>query len=124
MENDNLLESMPESEERNWSLFAHLGMIAGMVLPMPFLNILVPLLSWQINKDKSDYITDHAIEALNFQITMLIILFGCALLCIVLIGIPMLIVAIILNIVYSIIAAVKASNGEYYDYPFNFRFIK
>ncbi len=124
MENDNLIETIPESEERNWSLFSHLGMIAGAVLPIPFLNILVPLLSWQINKDKSDYITDHAIEALNFQITMMIIYLGCALMCIILIGIPMLFVAIALNVIYSIIAAVKASNGEYYDYPFNFRFIK
>ena len=45
-------------------------------------------------------------------------------LCIILIGIPLLIIAVILDIILSIVAATKASKGEYYDYPFNFRFIK
>jgi uncharacterized protein len=122
MENSNLMESMSDSEERNWALFSHLGMVAGMVIPLG--SILLPLVIWQVNKDKSEYITDHAKEALNFQLSMLIIYLGCALLCIILIGIPMLLVAVILDLVYSIKGAVKASNGEYYDYPFNFRFIK
>ena len=122
MENSNLMESMSDSEERNWSLFSHLGMVAGMVIPLG--SILLPLIIWQVNKDKSEYITDHAKEALNFQLSMLIVYLGCGLLCIILIGIPMLLVAVILDLVYSIKGAVKASNGEYYDYPFNFRFIK
>lgn len=122
MENSNLMSSMSESEERNWSLFAHLGMLAGMFVP--FGSVLLPLFIWQINKDKSDFVTDHAIEALNFQLTMLIIYIGCGLLCFILIGFPLLFVAFIIDIVYSIIAASKASRGEYYDYPFNFRFIK
>ena len=122
MKDHNLMHSMSESEERNWALFSHLGMLAGMFIP--FGNILTPLIIWQVNKDKSEYITDHAKEALNFQLTMLIIYIGCALMCIILIGIPMLIIAFLLDIILSIIAAVKASNGEYYDYPFNFRLIK
>ncbi|MFT5766061.1 MAG: putative Tic20 family protein [Saprospiraceae bacterium] len=122
MEDSNLMETMSVSEERNWSLFSHLGMVAGMAVPLG--SILMPLIIWQVNKDKSEYITDHAIEALNFQLTMLIIYIGCAILCVILIGIPMLFAAFIYNLVYSIKGAVKASNGEYYDYPYNFRFIK
>ena len=122
MDNSNLMTSMSDKEERNWALFSHLGMLAGMFVP--FGSILLPLIIWQINKEKSEYITDHAIEALNFQITMGIIYIGCAILCIILIGFPLLVIALILDIVFSIIAATKASKGEYYDYPFNFRFIK
>ena len=122
MEDSNLISSMSDSEERNWALFSHLGVIGGMFVP--FGNILMPLLIWQLNKDKSEYVTDHAIEALNFQLTMLIITIGCAFLCLIIIGIPLLIIAVILDFVYSIIAANKASKGEYYDYPINFRFIK
>lgn len=122
MENNNLMTSMSESEERNWSLFSHLGMVAGMVIPLG--SILLPLIAWQVNKDKSEFITDHAKEALNFQLTMLIIYIGCALLCIILIGFPLLFIAFVMDIVYSIKGAIKASNGEYYDYPFNFRIIK
>ncbi len=121
MENSNLMNSMSESEENNWALFSHLGILGGMVVP--FGNILMPLMIWQINKDKSEYITEHAKEALNFQLTMLIIYFGCALMCLILIGFPMLVIAGIIHIVFTIIAATKASSGEYYDYPFNFRLI-
>ncbi len=122
MENDKLMTSMSESEETNWSLFSHLGMVAGMFLP--FGNILLPLFVWQVNKDKSEFVTDHAIEALNFQITMMLVYFICALLCIFLIGIPMLFIAFIYDLYHSIKGATVASKGEYYDYPNNIRFIK
>ena len=122
MENSNLISTLSESEERNWAIFSHLGILGGMFIP--FGNILMPLLIWQLNKDKSAFVTDHAIEALNFQLTMLITTIGLGILCIILIGIPLLIIAVILYIVFSIIAATKASDGKYYDYPFNFRFIK
>ncbi len=122
MENSNLMSSMSESEERTWALFSHLGMLAGMFIP--FGSVLLPLIIWQINKEKSEFITDHAIEALNFQLTMLIIYLGCLILCFLLIGFPLLIIAFIIDLVYSIKAASTANRGEYYDYPFNFRFIK
>lgn len=122
MENSNLMTTMPESEENNWSLFSHLGLLAGMFIP--FGSILLPLLIWQINKDKSEFVTDHAIEALNFQLSMFIVYLGCAVLCFILIGIPMVIIAFVLHIIYSIKGASAANRGDYYDYPFNIRFIK
>lgn len=44
-------------------------------------------------------------------------------LCLVLIGIPILIALWILNTVLVIIASVKTSNGEFYRYPLTIRFI-
>ena len=44
-------------------------------------------------------------------------------LCIVLIGIPILIALWILNTVLVIIASVKTSNGEFYRYPLTIRFL-
>ncbi len=122
MEDSNMMTSMSYSEEKNWALFSHLGVFAGIFIP--FGNILTSLIIWQINKEKSEFITDHAIEALNFKISMMIIYFICGLLCIVLIGIPMIIAAFVVDVIFSIKGAIKASEGEYYDYPFNFRFIK
>jgi len=121
MEDSNSLYAMSESDERNWSLFSHLGMFFNLFIP--FGSILTPLLIWQINKDKSEFVADHAKEALNFQLTMLIIYIGCALMCFILIGFPLLLAALIIDIVYSIKGASKANHGEYYDYPFNFRII-
>jgi uncharacterized Tic20 family protein len=47
-----------------------------------------------------------------------------ALLVIVLIGLPLLLVIAVLDLVFTIIAAVKTSNGEPYQYPLTIRFIK
>ena len=44
-------------------------------------------------------------------------------LCLVLIGIPILIALWILNTIFVIIASVKTSQGEFYRYPFTIRLI-
>ncbi len=122
MENSEPLHTMTESEESNWALLAHLGTFIGMLIP--FGNILTPLLAWQVNKDKSEFVAYHGKEALNFKITMLIVYIICGLLCIVLIGIPLLIIAFVLDVIWSIQGAIKAGRDEYFDYPYNFRLIK
>ncbi|MCB9289420.1 MAG: DUF4870 domain-containing protein [Lewinellaceae bacterium] len=105
-----------------WSTFAHLGFLAGLVIP--FGNIVAPLVIWLVYKDRSSYIDFHGKEALNFQITMTIALIGSAFLILLFIGIFLVIGAVILSLVLSIIAATKANNGEYYRYPFSIRFIQ
>jgi len=62
-------------------------------------------------------------ESLNFQISMLIYEAVAAILCFVLIGIPILVLLWILNTVFVIIASVKTSDGKFYRYPFIIRFI-
>jgi hypothetical protein len=62
-------------------------------------------------------------ESLNFQLSMLIYDAVAAILCIVLIGVPILIALWVLNTVLVIIASVKAGRGEFYRYPFTIRFI-
>ena len=47
---------------------------------------------------------------------------GYFILCFVIIGIPLLIALLILNLVMIIIAAVKTSNGEPHRYPITIRF--
>lgn len=54
---------------------------------------------------------------------MLIYTAVAAILCIVLIGIPILILLYILNIVFVIIASIKASEGQLYRYPMTIRFL-
>jgi len=121
MENSESMYSMPEHEERNWALFSHLGLFIGAFVP--FGVLLTPLVIWQLNKDKSEFVTDHAKEALNFKLSMLLVYIVCALLCIVLIGFPMLLAAFVVDIVFSIKGAIKASNNEYFEYPHSFKFI-
>ena len=45
-----------------------------------------------------------------------------ALLCVVLIGIPLLLAVLVLSIVYPVIGAIKASGGRVWRYPFSINF--
>ena len=86
-------------------------------------HILGPLIVWLVKRGDSPEIDAHGKESLNFQISMLIYDAIAVVLCIVLIGIPILIVLWILNTVFVIIASIKASEGKFYRYPFTIRFI-
>jgi uncharacterized Tic20 family protein len=46
-----------------------------------------------------------------------------AILCIILIGIPILIALWIMNTVFVIIASIRASEGKFYRYPITIRFL-
>ncbi len=113
---------IPDKDELMWSTFAHLGFIAGLVVP--FGNVVAPLVIWLVFKDRSSYIDYHGKEALNFQITVTAAMIASAILILLIIGIFMLIGVVLVALVLSIVAAVKANNGEYYEYPFSIRFIR
>ena len=87
-------------------------------------HILGPLAVWLLKRGDSPEIDAHGKESLNFQISMLIYDAIAAILCIFLIGIPILIALWVANTVLVIIASVKASEGKLYQYPFTIRLIK
>ncbi len=102
-------------EEKNIAVVAHLGGTVFSVFPS--------LIVWLFKKDESAYIGEQAREALNFQITVLIAsLIGSALV-VVLFGFLLLGLIWLANIVFCILAAIAASKGEYYRYPFTLRLL-
>lgn len=112
----------PGQEERNWAMFCHLATMSGFIIP--FFSIIGPLIVWLIKRDEMEYVNYHGKEALNFQITIALAMFVSAILTVILIGIVMIFVVGIFWFVMSIIGGVKASSGEYYEYPFTLRLIK
>jgi uncharacterized Tic20 family protein len=76
-----------------------------------------------MKRGDSPEIDAYGKESLKFQISMLIYDAVAAILCIVLIGVPILIALWVLNTVLVIIASVKAGQGEFYRYPFTIRLI-
>ena len=90
------------------------------------LGFIVPLIIWLVNKDKSDkgWLNDQAKEALNFQITLLIVYVVGTILTVILIGALINLVAWLTCIVLSIMAALKVNEGVAYRYPFALRLIK
>ena len=66
----------------------------------------------------------HAKNALNWQISATIYFIVSFILVFVLIGIPLLLALIVLNIVFCLIAAVRASEGKLWRYPLSISFLK
>jgi uncharacterized Tic20 family protein len=110
------------AEERQWGLIAHLSALAGLIIP--FGNVLGPLVVWLIKKDQLSFAADQAKEALNFHITVALAGIVCAVLMLVFIGFLLLPLLGLFALVFTIVAAVKVSNGEAYRYPFTLRLIK
>ena len=119
----------PSAEERQWGLFGHLSSLAGL-LTGGIGNILGPLIIWLVKKDTMPFASDQAKEALNFNITLLIIGVILLLVTIFTFGLGIFITApigILLGIawlVLTIIAAMKANEGVAYRYPFTLRLVK
>ena len=113
---------VPTAEDKQWGLFAHLSSLAGLIIP--FGNILGPLIIWQVKKDTLPFAADQGKEALNFNITIAIAAIISGLLTLVLIGFLLLPLVGLAWLVFTIIAAVKANNGEAYRYPFALRLVK
>lgn len=113
---------MSESDARMWAMLTHLSALPGSFFVIG--SIVAPLVIWQIQKDKSAFVDYHGKEAVNFQITMAIAFAVSAVLTLIVIGLVLLGVVGIVWLVFTIIAAVKANNGEHYRYPLTIRFIK
>ena len=62
--------------------------------------------------------------ALNFHLTLLIASFACGVLAIIVVGFFLLIAVYTLAIIFGILAAVAANNGQLYRFPISIEFIK
>lgn len=126
-------DDLPNAEEKQWAMFAHLSSLAGGLLTAGvggWGGFIGPLVIWLVKKDTMRFVDDQGKEALNFNITVAIACVALVLLTLITFGIgaviaiPAWIVIAIGWLVLSIIAAVKSSNGEFYRYPFTLRLVK
>jgi uncharacterized Tic20 family protein len=131
---------MSTKNEINTAFLLHLSAFFGYMIP--FGAIVGPLVIWEINRSKSDFVDENGKEAINFNLSYLLYTFLLAL-CTVpfiiraifkgvhhldLFGIISLAAIIgviaIVKFVLIILAAVKANRGEVYHYPLSIKFIK
>ena len=108
---------------RTWSAFCHASALLGVFFHFPG-HLLGPLILWLVKRDSSPELDAHGKEAVNFQISMLIYNVIAAVFCLILVGFVFLAILWVLNAVFAIIAAIKASDGEFYRYPMTIRFIQ
>lgn len=112
-----------DKNERTLGMLCHLLALCGYV-GIPFGNIIGPLVVWLIKKDEYPFVDDQGKESVNFQITMTLAAIVCMVLVFVVIGFFLLMALLVVNLVFIIIATIKANNGEMYRYPFCLRLIK
>lgn len=118
----------PGSKETNkdarlWAMICHLAGLAGLVVPVVGC-IVGPLVVWQIKKEEFPFVDEQGKEAVNFQISMLIYGVVAALLIFACIGTVLLPAVALFDLIFLLIAAVKANDGHHYRYPLTIRFIK
>lgn len=111
-----------EQQVRQWSLFLHLSQLAGVLLPLA--GLIAPIVLWQVKKDALPELDAHGKVIANWIISELIYGFVFFLLTFVLIGVPLLVVLSFLSIIFPVIGAIKANNGELWRYPLSLSFIK
>ena len=112
------------------STFCHLSSFSSFIVPLG--NILGPLVIWLLRKDDLPAVDRHGKAALNFNISItLYALVATAIslpLMFILIGFPLLVVSIaglfIWWLVATVNAAVKAGDGEFWEYPLSIRFLR
>ena len=84
----------------------------------------MPLIIWATQKDNVFQMDTHGKNIINFQLSLIVYCIICVPLILVLgLGILGFIALGIISIIYPIINAIKASNGETPTYPLSFSFI-
>lgn len=86
-----------------------------------FTGFIGPLITLLISKKE---LKEHSKKALNWQLSNLIYSIISGILTIILVGFVLLFVLMVLNVIFCIIATVKASNSTLWDYPLSIKFFK
>jgi hypothetical protein len=109
-------------EDRTFLMLTHLSQLITLVIG--FGSLIAPLIIWSTNKEKIYQLDEHGKAIINFQLSLLIYsLFSIPLIFLLGLGILMLIAIAIISIVYPILNAIRANNGEPIEYPLSLRFI-
>jgi uncharacterized protein len=126
MSTPNTGSPLSASDERTWAMVAHVGVFIAAWLAMGFLCPLIVLLVFRY---RSDFVRRHAVESLNFQISLLIytaiavvlilITFGLG----VLIIVPLVVIGAVAALVVIVLATMAASSGRDYRYPLTIRLV-
>lgn len=114
-------------DERMWAMFCHLSSLS-MYLGIPFGNLLGPVVIWMMQRDKSALVDDQGKEVVNFQLTMTIAFAAALVLAVTVIGlfvaVPAFAALPVVQILFTVLGAMKANEGVAYRYPLTIRFIK
>lgn len=110
-----IIAAVREKETSTWAMVLHLSILAGMLIPVA--GLVVPILIYTLKKDDLPGLKPHADVVFNWLISALIYGAISVVLMILLIGAFLLWLLGLACLIFSIIGAIKASEGEVWPYP-------
>lgn len=129
----NEITSNIPAETRQFAMIIYLSSFIGVIIP--FGNLIVPLGLWLYKRESHPFIDKQGKEAVNFNLSILLIAAACILLIILLmitvILSPLVMLVMLLMfgmgiyaVVMLIIGAIQVNEGKEYLFKYNFRLIK
>ena len=113
---NNDLDDKNSEKNKIWLPLLHLSGLFIMLLP--------PIIIWVWKKNKIPNIRKHAIDVVNFQLSMLIYLIPSGILVMVVIGLPIVIFLGIFSTVIIILNTIRVINNQPYKYPMTIKILK
>lgn len=99
-------------------------LFAALIYVLSFFTVFLgPLVIWIVKKDQSSFVDYHGREYFNFLISYTVYALVAGLLTFVLIGFLLLPIVGVAGFIFTIIAAIKAFEGEEYRFPFVFKIL-
>jgi uncharacterized Tic20 family protein len=108
------LEKENSSKSKVWLSILHLSGLFTLLFP--------PIIIWLWKKDKIKNIREHAIDVINFQISILIYIMLSSIL--IFIGLPIALLWGIFSTVVILINTIKVRNSQSYKYPLTIKILK
>ena len=129
----NVQTQSPSLSDRQWAAGVHVAALLAAMMTSLWAGVagaIAALIVWMLVRDKSAFATEHAKEAVNFNLSMFIYAAIAVLLVVFTLGIglivalPMWVVLALAWIVCTLLAAFKAYDGQPYRYPITIRLFK
>ena len=109
------VQPLSPSDEKLWATLIHVGGILFGFLPA--------VIGYLILRDRGPFVRAHTATAFNFQLTIVIAYAVGFVTSLIGIGVLILLAAGVVDLVFSILAAVAANSGQQYVYPLAIKFV-
>lgn len=109
-----------DKELKLWSTLLHLSLLAGLIIPLG--GLIVPVVIYILKKDDVPGLEAHWNVVINWIISAIIYAVICFILMIIVIGVFLLWGLALLGLIFPIIGAIKANDGEVWKYPLSIEF--
>ncbi len=121
--------SSPNNNFKPWGLelnqycmLMHLSQFVGYIFPLA--GFILPIIMWTSFKDKNNTINEHGKNILNWMISVSIYSVIAIILVFLFIGFPLIIALGICSFLFTVLGALRASEGKIYKYPISIQFFK